>query len=304
MALDPIQLLSFAAVARHGSVSLAARELGRSQPAVSLQLKNLTAAVGEPLYRRHRQGVTLTAAGEALLPHARALEHSLTGAARAVSELHGLERGQLSISASMTVAVYLLPAVLARFRTANPGVDLRLLTRNSEEVLDLLARGETEVGFVETELAETPPGLESHVYYRDEVVLAVKADHPLAGSGELPASRLEGMKVVTRESGSGTRHTAEQALQALGVTLGTALEASGIEAEKEAIVQGIGPGFISALAIRRELRAGLLQTVRIRDLHLSRKMVLLHPGRERCSAAVRAFLDFLGGAGGVAPGHG
>src|SRR5699024_744315 len=98
-------------------------------------------------------------------------------------------------------------------------------------------------------------------------------------------------KVVTRESGSGTRHTAEQALQALGVTLGTALEASGIEAEKEAIVQGIGPGFISALAIRRELRAGLLQTVRVRDLHLSRKMVLLHPGRERCSAAVRAFLD-------------
>lgn len=297
MVLDPVQLITFAVTARHGSVSLAARELSRSQPAVSLQLKNLTAAAGEPLYRRHRQGITLTPAGEALLPHARALERALAGARRAVVELQGVELGQLGVAASMTVAVYLLPFALARFRERHAGVALRLLTRNSEEVLALLARGDTEIGFIETALDTVPPGLEAHVYYRDEVVLAVKPDHPFAGVPELPATSLEGTAVVTRERGSGTRRTAEHALLELGVRLGTALEASGIEAEKEAILQGLGPGFISALAIRRELAAGLLKTVRVKDLDLARNMTLLHPPKEQCSAAARAFLTFLDAPG-------
>lgn len=297
MALDPVQLLTFAAVARHGSVSLAAAELHRSQPAVSLQLKNLTAAVGEPLYRRHRHGVTLTPAGEAILPHAQALERARAGATRTVEELRSLQQGQLGISASMTVAVYLLPGLLADFRAASPAVSLRLLTRNSEEVLGLLAAGETELGFIETKPGSVPPGLEQHLFYRDEVVLAVRADHPLADTREISARSLAGMKVVTRESGSGTRRTADDALLALGVKPGTALEASGIEAEKEAIIHGIGPGFISALAIRRELEAGLLKTIRVDDLELTREMTVLHPPHEQCSTAARAFLSFLAETG-------
>jgi DNA-binding transcriptional LysR family regulator len=293
MALEPDHLISFARVAQQGSVSRAAATLHRSQPAVSLQLRHLNEAVGEPLYQRHRYGVTLTPAGEALLPYAQALERALAGARRVASEIRGLERGTLGVSASMTVAVYLLPRLLALFQRHHPQLELRLLTRNSDEVLDLLARGDIEVAFVETPVTDVPAGMEQRIFFKDEVVLAARPDHPLAARGRLRPAELQGLPVVTRESGSGTRRVVELALAASGVELATVLEATGIEATKEAILQGLGPGFISRLAVQRETAAGLLVELPIRGLNLKRPMTLLHPAPELCSGATRAFLAFL-----------
>src|SRR5690625_373154 len=115
MDVNPEHLLSFARVAETGSVSTAAETLFRSQPAISQHLRQLTEAMGEPLYRRHSGGVTLTDTGLALLPHAQALERALAGAQRLAREVQGLERGVLAIGASMTIAVYLLPRLLSRF---------------------------------------------------------------------------------------------------------------------------------------------------------------------------------------------
>jgi DNA-binding transcriptional LysR family regulator len=228
MALDPDHLLSFARVALTGSVSSAARTLHRSQPAISLQLRHLTEAVGEPLYQRHRHGVTLTAAGEALLPYAQALERALAGATRMAGEIRGLERGSLGVSASMTVAVYLLPRLLVRFQQSHPQLELRLLTRNSDEVLALLNRGDIEVAFVETPVTDVPAGMMQRIFFKDEVVLAVRPDHALALRAGVQPAELQGLPVVTREPGSGTRRVAELALAANNVKLATALEASGI----------------------------------------------------------------------------
>lgn len=293
MALDPEHLISFARVAQQGSVSRAAGTLHRSQPAISLQLRHLTEAVGEPLYQRHRHGVTLTAAGEALLPYAQALERALAGAARVAEEIRGLERGNLGVSASMTVAVYLLPRLLARFQKLHPQLELRLLTRNSDEVLGLLGQGDIEVAFVETPVTDAPASMMQRIFFKDEVVLAARPDHALALRQEVQPADLQGLPVVTRESGSGTRRVAELALSARNVRLATALEASGIEAAKEAILQGLGPGFISRLAIQRETAAGLLVEVPVHGLDLKRPMTLLHPPLELCSRATRAFLEFL-----------
>ncbi len=293
MRLNPDHLIAFARVARHGSVSAAAQSLHRSQPAVSLQLRQLTEAVGEPLYTRHRHGVSLTPTGEALLLHAQAAERAISGAKGVISEIRGTERGQLTVSASMTIAVYLLPRLFAGFRQEHPLLDLRTLTRNSTDVLELLRQGEIEVAMVETPVPADMPGVEQHRFFTDEVVLAAPADHPLRGTREVTPADLQGLHVVTREPGSGTRRVSELALDQHGVKLHASVEADEIEATKEAILQGLGPGFISRLAILRELESGSLTIIKIAGIEINRPMTLLHPPEELCSWASRAFLQFL-----------
>lgn len=305
MSVQPDHLVTFATVVREGSVTRAATVLHRSQPAISLQLKKLAEAVGEPLLVRHRHGVTPTATGAALLPHAQAVARALAGARRSVGEIRRLERGDLWLTASMTVAVYLLPEVLVRFRERHPGLQIHLLTRNSREALRELADGAAELAFVEGPPAAPPPGMSQRVVFHDEVVLAVRPDHPLAARRAVHARDLGDMQVVTREPGSGTREVVERALAAAGPRLGDiALEATGIEAVKEAVLQGVGPGFISRLALRREVGAGLLVALPVAGLDLRRPMSLVHPPAETCSRAARAFLAFLTGLESGEPDHG
>ena len=219
MKLQAEHLMTFARVADMGSVSAAALSLHRSQPAISLQLKALSEAAGEALYTRHRHGVHLTAAGEALLPHARALTRSLLSAEAALRDLRGLARGQLRISASMTVAVYLLPELLAVFRKRYPGLELTLLTRNSLEVTELLQAGEADLGFIEGSSHEVG-NLVGQTFFEDEILLVTRPDSELAGRAAnrkaMSVRDLDSLELVRREEGSGTREVVEKMLTKLG----------------------------------------------------------------------------------------
>lgn len=296
MKLQAEHLMTFAKVADTGSVSAAALELHRSQPAVSLQLKALSEVVGETLYTRHRHGVTLTAAGKALLPHARALTRSLKSAEATLHDLQNVARGELRISASMTVAVYLLPKLLADFRTRYPGLELTLLTRNSQEVTELLHAGNADLGFIEGS-SQHVDNLVSEAFFDDEIVLVTPPDSVLAqraASGKaLEVKDLQGLELVRREEGSGTREVVTKMLSDIGLNTRTVLEATGLEAVKEGALQGIGAAFLSGLAVKRELRNGLLVVVPIRGVRLERRLTLLHPELNLCSRATTAFLDFV-----------
>jgi DNA-binding transcriptional LysR family regulator len=298
MAIDAEQLMTFAVVAKHGSLSAAAQERHRSQPAVSAQLKRLSEEVGEPLYRRHRHGVELTGTGEMLLPYAEALVRALEGARSWSRGMRTGLRGSLRVAASMTAAVYLLPRVLADFHRLHPGLELRLLTRNSLDALALLHRAEADLALVEGPVPATPADLEARTLFQDEIVLVVRPEHPLAGGTEVAAADLPGLATVQREEGSGTREVvelalAEMSLPAPGVRV--ALEATGIEAVKEAVLNGFGAGFISRLAVQREVEAGVLVALPVAAPGFRRNMTLLHPSYDLCSQATRRLLDFLDG---------
>lgn len=169
--LNPEHLLTFARVARLGSLSAAAEELYLTQPAVSHQLKLLTHAVGEPLFRRHRTGVHLTAAGEGLLPHAQALARALEGAQHYVQELRGLERGVLSVAASSTIAAALLPRVLTAFHSQYPEVTFQVRQGNTREVLDALQSGQVELALIEGPPGPLGPHLQARAFGEDELIL-------------------------------------------------------------------------------------------------------------------------------------
>lgn len=293
MIVEADHLVAFARIAAEGSVTRAAETLHRSQPAISQQMARLREAVGDPLYRRTRHGVTLTPAGEALLPHAEALSRALSGARALADSWRTLESGSLVMAVSTTVAHWWLPEPLARFAARYPKLQLGVLTRNSHDAVALLARGEAELAIVEGPLDEepVPEDIVASVLATDEIVLACRPGDPLASNGPIPPAALTSLGLVRREPGSGTRESVDRALNAVGIEPETRLEVTGVAAVVAAIRAGLAPGFVSRLAIADDLAAGRLVEVEVEGLLLTREFTCLSEKDELCSPAARAFLD-------------
>src|SRR5438093_270946 len=139
-------LAVFHAVAREGNVSRAAERLLISQPAVSKQLKELERSFGTFLFDRLPQGMRLTAAGQTLASYANRIFALEAETQQAMDELRGLRRGRLSVGASTTIGVYLLPEVFVRFHRAYPGIQLRLEIAGSDAICRWLEQGEVQLG--------------------------------------------------------------------------------------------------------------------------------------------------------------
>jgi DNA-binding transcriptional LysR family regulator len=291
MLVEAEHLITFAIVAKTGSLSEAAKALFKSQPAVSAQLKRLQDALGEPLYKRHRYGIHLTPTGQTLLPYAQTLLRSLEGARLYARELKEGSSGQLCIAASTTIAMYLLPKLLRSFSEKFSNIELKLITCNTQEAISLLKEGSSDLAM--TEGPDEAKDLEHTVIAQDEIVLALPPTHPLAKRKMLKVSDLEGLKVVRREFGSGTRAVVDKVLLSAQVQPKTVLEAKGVDAVKEAILQGFGAGFLSRRAIEREEQMGLLKALPIDTLGLKRPLMIVHPRLELCSQNARRFIAFI-----------
>ncbi|BBN97112.1 MULTISPECIES: LysR family transcriptional regulator [Deinococcus] len=289
MALNPEHLLTFVRVARLGSLSAAAEELNLTQPAVSSQLKLLTQAVGEPIFRRHRTGVTLTGAGEGLLVHAQALGRVMDGARTYVHERQGLETGTLRLAASSTIAASLLPAALASYHAQYPGVAFEIRQGNTQEVMGLLQAGQIEVALIEGPPGPLPAEWQVQVFGHDELVLVAAPDHPLVDS--FPADTV--LPLIWREHGSGTREVAEQALAHTRMVGSNRLELPGTEAVKEAVIQGLGVALLPELRVRREVQSGVLVRLPLDLPELRRPLSRVSLPLDQVSYATRSFLNGL-----------
>ncbi len=248
--LDPQLLSTWAVVARCGSINAAASALAVSQPAISNQLKRLADWFGEPLYRRHGRGITLTPAGSRLLRLAQQFETVLSEAESLRADINGLLQGSLIIAASQTNAEFLLVQALAAFQRAYPGVSVRLHAGNSEQ-----ARRRLDVAdlvFVEDDPGgDTAEGLVSMPLLESEVQLLLPPGHalnerPLAE--RIPLRDLAREPLVWREPGSGMRDRVESAFREAGIVPAVRYEFSGAAAVREAVRWGLGLGFVSALA--------------------------------------------------------
>ncbi len=258
-------LLTWAKVVEVGGVGRAAAELGISQPAVSARLRRLAEAAGGPLFRRTPEGLVPTAVGRALLPAARAL-------ARLAEALPATPA--LPVAASQTVAAYYLPGWLARAGWSGP---LALTVANSDEAVRRLRAGEVELALIEAAPPLAAPDLEVHRLAEDELVLAVPRGHPLWGRRRVDAAELEGLALLAREPGSGTRRAVEAVLARLGVRPRVRLVLGGLEPLKQAVIAGLGPAFLPRVALAREARAGRLGYARIRGAPIRRPLSLLLP---------------------------
>jgi DNA-binding transcriptional LysR family regulator len=171
----------------------AAQRLSISQPPLSLNIQQLEASVGAQLFNRNSRGVQLTAAGQALVPAARALLAQATAAAREARDVAEGQSGQLHIGFAGTLLYCGLPQILSRFQTSHPRLRLVLRELSSSEQLSELLRDRLDVGFVHTPRV---PGFEQILVASQAWVACLPAGHPLAGASSLRLDELAGQDLV------------------------------------------------------------------------------------------------------------
>jgi len=294
---DPLsirQLEVFVALVEQGSFTRAARHLELSQSTVSGHVADLERRLGVRLVERDRSGVRTTAPGKALLRPAREVLQAERNARMAVQELAGLLRGSLVVGGSTIPASYLLPAIFGRFHAEHPGVSLRLVTGDSQQVLERVRTADVEVGIVGARPNDN--GLLASKIGEDVLTLILAPDHPLADRSTLPVTEFLELSLVMREPGSGTRAATEAALKKLigdeaAHELVIACEVGSTEAQKAAVRAGLGVAFVSSLAVADELAHGTLKTARLKGFDVRREFFLVTRPDEFRSPAARGFRD-------------
>lgn len=285
------QLRVFLEVARLAHVTRAAEALNLTQSAVSAAIRALETRHGVELFDRVGRSIRLNQAGRAFLPEARRLMAQAAATEAALKDLGAGVRGTLSMMASQTVGAYWLPARLARFRAAHPGVTLDIRGGNSEAAAEAVATGAVEFAIIEGE----PPGLglTARPVASDEMIFVGPLGHPRRPDGPIDRAALLAGTWVLREPGSGTRH-AFLALAArhglMPEDLRIALTLPGNEAVLGAVEAGLGETYISRAAASLALRGGLLrETGGTPD---RRAFLLLRHPETRVSRAAAAFETF------------
>lgn len=285
------QLRCFEATARLLSVTRAAQELSVTQPSVSVHLRELAHAIGEPLLETSGRHLRLTPAGEALQQTVGELRGCWQRFDTRVGEIHGLMRGKLRIAA-VTTAEYFVPDLLGPFASQHPGVDIELAVENRDRVVERLSRGADDLTVMMVPPAHLP--LDSLPFVDNPLVIAAPAAHALAGR-RLKLASLSGERWLMRETGSGTRMVAENHFAQAGFAPRVAMSLGSNEAIKHAVAAGLGIAVLSQLALQAELDAAQprLALLKVQGFPLRRHWSVVWRKDLPHSAAARRLVAYL-----------
>ncbi|GAV32279.1 transcriptional regulator [Coriobacteriaceae bacterium EMTCatB1] len=287
------QLRTFVAVVEHGSFSEAARVLGITQPAVTMQIQSLESELGVTLLDRRYRRVDLTEAGAALLPYARRVLEELEEARSEIETMSGRVTGHLEIAASTTPGQYVLPLQLGSFLKQYPEVSVSLRVYDTAEVVERVEQGDAHIGMTGAEVAGARVLQER--LGRDDLVMVCPPEHPLADKHGIIMEDLVEEPFVMREAGSGTRMVAEEEMRRHGVDpqeLDVVLELGTNEAVLSAVEGGLGIGVVSTWVADKALKLGTVAQIDVGGFPLRRPLYLVMP-RTTPTRAAHALADFL-----------
>lgn len=284
------QLKVFEALARHLSFSRAAEELHLTQPAVSMQVRQLEEIAGLPLTEQIGKRVFLTEAGSELARYARLIAQQLRETEAALDTLKGIRGGRLVIGVVST-AKYFAPRLLVAFRRFHPDIELRLGVHNREVVVQQLADN-----LIDLAIMGRPPqdiATQADAFTDHPLVIIAAPEHGLAGRQHIEPGELEAETFLIREPGSGTRTAMERFFSERGVTISRTLEMNSNETIKQAAMADMGLAFISQHTIGLEMAAGRLVQLPVEGLPVIRQWYVVHLQEKRLSPVAVAFRRFL-----------
>src|SRR4051812_18783696 len=237
------QLEYFVAVAEEANFPRAARRAHVAQPAVSTQVARLEKELGQQLLDRSRREVRLTAAGEAVLPYARAALTAVHDARLAVEELGDLVRGSVAIG-TVTAHNLDMPALLAAFSRAHPAVEITLGTDDSDALIDGVQSGRLDLVIASVGSGEVPDGLSVEVTTDESIEAVVGKGDPWRNRSSVPVAALAERPLITLPVGTGIRRRLDEACAAAGVAVRIAFEASTPIELAELAERGLGVAIV------------------------------------------------------------
>ena len=285
--MDLFQLETFLAVAEERSFSRAAARLHRTQPAVSQTVAKLEGELGEVLLDRAARDGTLTDAGEVLKEYAQKMLHLRREAADALGELRELHRGRLNLAANEYTCLYLLP-LLDEYRRGHPEIKVAVQRTLASRIPDEVLSHAVEIGVLSFKPDDAQ--LQSVVVYRDELTLVANPGHALAGAGEVSIRQLGAENFVAHNIPSPQRQKVIQAFARYKTPLQMGVELPSLEAIKRFVELGNGVALVPSLTVQRELAAGTLVRIGVRELQVERKLRLVYRRQANLSHAAVEFL--------------
>jgi DNA-binding transcriptional LysR family regulator len=281
------QLAYFLAIVEERNFTRAAQRIPIAQPAISQQIGRLESELSQKLFIRSRRGIRLTPAGEALLPHARAMLAGAKHAREAVAALRGLLTGHLAFGFVQPLPDRRLLGLLGTFHREHPGIELRLIEDETDALLTALATGELDAALIGLgRYDRPPPDMESLLIAREPVVVAVHPEHPLAGRSSIALHALRDTPMVTLTSASKQRSNLEAACRAAGFPPRIVAETSDLGVTIELIHEQIGVAVLPQSALQGAVNVTQLSLTRPR---LDRRILLVwHPSNS--TPAARALL--------------
>jgi len=284
------QLEVLDAVGREGSVTAAAVALHLTQPAVSMQLRQLEEQLQVSLFEPVGRGLQITEPGRELAAMAGELLLRLDDFAEAARELRGVRRGRVRLGIVST-AKYFAPRLLAQFLKAHPGLDIKLNVYNRARIIDQLQSYAIDLGI----MGRPPEGsqLVGTPFAPNPLGIIASPAHPLSLRNQISPEDLEQEKFIFREPGSGTRIAMDRFFADAGINVNPIMEADSNETIKQAVMAGIGIGMLSLHTVRLEQAAGRLVALRVAGLPLRRQWFVVHSRLRRLTPAAEEFLQYL-----------
>ena len=284
------QLRQLTAAARGGSFVAAAAASHVTPPAITMNMQQLEAEVGLPLFERSGRRLALTEAGRELLAAAERIDAALADCAAGIAGLKAIESGRVTVGVVST-AKYFMPQMLAAFSRTHPGIDIELVVGNREKTIAAFLTGRFDVAVT----GRPPEGVEveSALIGDNPNVIIAPPDHPMAKRRAIPPTELAGETMLMRESGSGTRMLSERFFTAVGMSPRIGMEIGSNETIKQAVMAGLGIAFISAHTIAAEINDRRLIVLDVVGLPEIRHWFVVRPAAKRLMPAARALRDFL-----------
>jgi DNA-binding transcriptional LysR family regulator len=285
------QLRIFSSVARHLSFVRAAEELKLTAPAVSMQVKELEAEVGLPLFDRTSRQVSLTVVGEYVLAQTRRVLGAMRDAEDLVARFRGLQVGALDVG-MVSTAKYFLPRLLASFRKEHPGIEVRLeVADNRGQLVALMEQGAIELAV----MGRPPQGWPSRAepFAMHPHVLVCAKDHRFADMELVPASALADEGFIVREPGSGTRAALDEYMLIQHIKPRVVMQMSSNEAIKQAVMAGMGIALLSLHTLGLELNHRLIAMPETEGLPVVRRWHVVTAPAKTLSPAAEAFRYFV-----------
>jgi DNA-binding transcriptional LysR family regulator len=283
------QLETFSVVARLASFTRAAEALHLTQPAVSIQIRQIAETIGLPLFEQTGREIALTPAGEELLAAVRNLDDVWNRFESAIDELKGMKRGKLRV-ALVTTAKYFLPRMLGAFCQRYPEIELELEITNRQKVIERLRANQDDLYVM-----SYPPDdvdIVSHTFLDNQYVVLAPTSHWAVGKA-LTLQELAGEPFLLRETGSGSRHVIDQHTQRSGIRLKVRLSLASNEAIRELVASGMGLSVLSRHALGEHLERDGLAILDVAGFPLTQPWSVVRLRSKLLSLPAEAFLDQL-----------
>jgi DNA-binding transcriptional LysR family regulator len=284
------QLRIFNEVCDLKSYSRAADEMSLTQPAVSLQIRQLEELIGQPLFEYVGKKLYLTEAAEALKAASRDIFGRLENLDMQLSDMQGSLQGQLKLAIESS-AKYFVPHLFAAFKRQYPDVILNLTVVNRAQTIRRLSDNRDDL--VVMSMVPQDMGLEFMPFLNNPIIAVAPPDHPLCQAVKLTLKDLEPYPLLVREVGSGTRKACEEFFKEKRVHFEHTLEVASAEAQRESVVAGLGVAMLTRHALSLELATGMLRELPVTELPLYRSWCVVQAKDKPLSPVSHAFLAFI-----------